>query len=142
MRERIEGMLRPNGDGLMPCPWCLRPAERDTFRREDYESITVRCSSFVGECDFPAVTRDSDQDFDSEKYAEPEDELTDLWNQHPYRLLARALLLAIEQRDKAFANLSRQIPGVSDAMSDHATTGAIKASDHLILAILDGKEPT
>ena len=25
LRERLEAMLKPNADGLLPCPWCACP---------------------------------------------------------------------------------------------------------------------
>ncbi len=81
VRERLEAMLNPNADGLLPCPWCG-------------STSVVGPGWGVGQCAWcPDCEACGPRGTQSEAIA--------AWNSRPF---IRALLAAIEQRDEALAD--------------------------------------
>lgn len=111
VRERLEEMLRPNADGLLPCPWCGSP-DPDNHQHE-FAIICRHCSArgaFIAD----------------------EKDRVSAWNWRPRDL---ALLAAIEQRD------SRPVYSeYSDMPSESARKQWIAEDDARLLAILEGRE--
>lgn len=110
---RLEAMLTPNADGLLPCPnqWCHGI---DIVHGEDsagYKSLECR--------DCGCGSRDTD-------------EMTAIaaWNSRP---ILRTLVEAIRQRDE----LAEELEGNQLAL-DHGK----RTADAALLAIIDGKEAT
>lgn len=111
IRERLEAMLRPNADGLLPCPnqGC---GSVDIERKNDSDGYRII------ECQLCGCM----------SYDTPSMNAFDRWNHRPY---TRALLTAIEQRN-SFATRH------ADSFDD--MSGEIPECDARLLAILEGKE--
>jgi hypothetical protein len=75
IRERLEAMLKPNADGLLPCPWCGATDAHNHLH--EFAIMCRRCSA-------------------RGQFVPNENKRVELWNSRPF---LRALLLAIEQRD-------------------------------------------
>lgn len=114
VRERLEAMLKPNEDGLLPCERCgMSDPEELAIERIMFADGDRRV---VCSCGFLGPTKRG------APYA------IAAWNSRP---LIRALLTAIEQRN-SFATRH------ADSFDD--MSGEIPECDARLLAILEGRE--
>lgn len=114
LRERIERMLKPNADGLLPCPLGCDGSPASV---EALGEFWVMCPK----CKFGSPM------------ANTQEQTVKEWNGFP-RPLLRALPLAIEQRDLLFQG-GRQLV----EMGINERVALIQGYDAALLAILEGK---
>ena len=123
---RLESLLTPNADGLLPCPWCSNSDET----KMGVNRWGVSSNEVVCECGARGpVTRGSDS----------RETAIAAWNSRPF---IRALVEAVKQRDSRFP---LEVTGsgkwaereVSRLVAEK--DAAITRMDAAILAILEGK---
>lgn len=119
LESRLQALLTPNAEGLLPCPWCGEAKYLKVSKDESYHVFKVYCAN----CDALGPER-----------CDAKNAIA-AWNSRP---LVRALVEAMRQRSHGYRY-------VWDVLSDRqkAEIGQwFERDDAKILALLDGKGET